>query len=847
MHHNRLDKKLLALVNISSKMHSNPLMKRRMKSRLKILNQSWQSCLLVCLLLFSSSQLLAQSDDLLPPEQAFSLVAWMDGDRLIAEYDIAQGYYMYRQRFDFQIESGNTQFDTVVMPDGKIKNDEFFGDMEVYRGKLRIVLPILSSNQQGLNLIVKATGQGCADIGVCYPPLSQTLNVNTASSARIMPTAYLARASVTSNEDSQNIAALQALLSGITENPSQNDATEITTVSSDSKALELLQSLGDSFGLSDGDDIPHPDTAFVLSAKLDSNNIIQSEIELYPNTYLYRDKFNFEIINGTGHTLGAIAMPDGDIKDDEFFGRMEVYHEWLKVSIPVISEADASDTYTLAYSYQGCVEDRICYPPISKYLQVNTRTASIDISDQPVDVNAAENSAQIPTIESASITTPQSEQGRYAQILQDKGVLLIIFLFFLGGIGLTFTPCVFPMIPILSSIIAGQGDSISTRKAFTLSLVYVLAMATTYAIIGAIVGYYGAEYNIQIWFQDPIILSIFAAIFVLLALSMFGFYEIQMPSAIQSRLASLSNSQQGGTLIGVGLMGTFSAIIVGPCITAPLVGALIFISQTQDWQLGGMALFALGLGMGAPLLLIGTSAGKLLPRAGLWMDRVKAVFGVVLLAVAIWLLERFLPTDITMLLIAILVITSAIYMGALESLPEKASGWKKLNKGLGIIILIYGAAYLIGAAAGSKDLLQPLKGIVNSISTGAVTNGAENRVLFRQIKGEQGLQQALANSVRQDIPSMLDFYADWCISCKEMEKYAFTHAGVINALSGVGTFQADVTDNDEIDTQLMNSLGIYGPPAILFYDPQGREIRHRRVVGEMSGEEFAAHVIATFQ
>jgi thiol:disulfide interchange protein DsbD len=817
-----------------------------MKGTLNILNQRLHAGLLVCLLLFSSSQLLAQSDELLPPEKAFSLAAWMEGDRLIAEYDIAQGYYMYRQRFDFQIESGDARFDTAIIPDGKIKNDEFFGDMEVYRGKLRIVLPILPSNPLPLNLVVKATGQGCADIGVCYPPLSQTLNINTASSARIIPTAYVVKSTGASNENSQNVADLQALLAGITENTSQNNASEIKTVSTDSKALELLQSLGSSIGLSGDDEIPHPDTAFMLSAELDRNNIIQSEIQLYPNTYLYRDKFNFQIINGTGHALGAISMPDGDIKDDEFFGRMEVYHEWVKVSIPVISETGASDAFTLAYSYQGCVEDRICYPPISKYLQVNTRTGSINITDQPIDTSAASIPADIPTTEAETNTSPQSEQGRYAQILQDKGILLIIFLFFLGGIGLTFTPCVFPMIPILSSIIAGQGDSISTRKAFILSLVYVLAMAVTYAIVGAIVGYYGAEYNIQIWFQDPIILSVFAAIFVLLALSMFGFYEIQMPNAIQSRLTSLSNSQHGGTLIGVGLMGIFSAIIVGPCITAPLVGALIFISQTQDWQLGGLALFALGLGMGVPLLLIGTSAGKLLPHAGLWMDRVKAVFGVVLLAVAIWLLERFLPTDITMLLIAILVITSAIYMGALESLPEKASGWLKLNKGLGVIILIYGAAYLIGAAAGSKDLVQPLKGIVNSISSGTVTNGQESRVAFRQIKGEEGLQQALANSVRQNIPSMLDFYADWCISCKEMEKYAFTHPGVINALSGVGTFQADVTDNDEIDTRLMNSLGIYGPPAILFFDARGEEIRHRRVVGEMSGEEFAAHIIGTF-
>jgi thiol:disulfide interchange protein DsbD len=251
--------------------------------------------------------------------------------------------------------------------------------------------------------------------------------------------------------------------------------------------------------------------------------------------------------------------------------------------------------------------------------------------------------------------------------------------------------------------------------------------------------------------------------------------------------------------------------------------------------------------MGVPLLVVGTSAGKLLPHAGAWMDRVKAIFGVVLLAVAIWLLERFLPTDITMLLIAALVITSSIYMGALETLPESASGWKKLNKGLGIILLIYGAAYLLGAAAGSKDLVQPLKGISGPLGRGSSIGQQAEHVVFRQIKGEQGLQLALANSVTQSIPTMLDFYADWCISCKVMEKYAFTHPDVLRALDRVATLQTDVTDNDAIDTQLMNSLGIYGPPAILFFDAEGREMRHRRVVGEMSGEEFAAHVIKTFQ
>ena len=275
--------------------------------------------------------------------------------------------------------------------------------------------------------------------------------------------------------------------------------------------------------------------------------------------------------------------PKGKKKNDEFFGETEVIYDQVNVSIPIISETNASDRITLSYGYQGCVEDRICYPPITKYLVVDASEGLIQVVD---DLGAATGApTAFSDAQSGSAQGPVSEQDQFANLLKDESLLLIIGLFFLAGVGLTFTPCVFPMIPILSSIIAGQGSSITTRKAFTLSLVYVLAMAVTYAAAGAIVGYYGAEFNIQIWFQDPIILSVFAAIFVLLSLSMFGFYELQMPNAIQSRLTAISNSQQGGTLVGVGLMGFFSAIIVGPCITAPLVGALIFISQTQDLSL----------------------------------------------------------------------------------------------------------------------------------------------------------------------------------------------------------------------------------------------------------------------
>ncbi|MDH3534741.1 MAG: protein-disulfide reductase DsbD, partial [Gammaproteobacteria bacterium] len=565
-------------------------------------------------------------------------------------------------------------------------------------------------------------------------------------------------------------------------------------------------------------------------------NILMAE-----NIYLYREKIKIAMVQGAGHELGAISVPRGKKKTDEFLGPTEVIYGQVNVSIPIISAAAASGRFALSYQYQGCVEDRICYPPITKYLSVDANQGLVQVVDD-LATKGNLSTASSSTVQQA--TPPVSEQQQFALLLADESLLIVVGLFFLAGIGLTFTPCVFPMIPILSSIIAGQGSTITTRKAFTLSLVYVLSMAVTYATAGAIVGYYGAEFNIQIWFQDPIILSVFAAIFVLLALSMFGFYELQMPNAIQSRLTAISNSQQGGNLIGVGLMGFFSAIIVGPCITAPLVGALIFISQTQDWQLGGLALFALGLGMGMPLLLIGTSAGKLLPRAGGWMDTVKAVFGVVLLGVALWLLERILPVGITMALIAALLIASAIYMGALDALGEAASGWRRFSKSLGLLILVYGIAYLIGAAAGSNDLIQPLRGVIASAG-GA--EGTTQHLSFRQVKGRDGLQLALNDSIQQGRNTMLDFYADWCISCKEMEKYTFSHPEVLAALADVPALQADVTDNDRIDTELMNAFGIYGPPAILFFDVDGREIRNRRVVGEMSGEQFATHVNATFQ
>ena len=800
--------------------------------------------LLIGLSLLLLRPAIAQDDELLPPEEAFAMSAWVEESELVVDYRIAPGYYMYRGRFEFEIDSSDAPagFDTAQIPPGKRKVDEFFGEVETYRERVTIRLPIRFDAAPATQLKVKATSQGCADIGVCYPPLKQALAVDMGSDARILPTAW--GVDPVADANAGDVAALQSLLAEVTDNlETRDNQSSAPPSASEEDALAALQNLGEDLGLNDQDDIPHPDQAFILTARLDANNIVRANILMAENIYLYREKVKIALVEGDGHELGPISLPRGKKKDDEFFGPMEVIYGELDVAIPLISAAGASERIRLSFGYQGCVEDRICYPPITRFIDIDAGAGLVQILDEFGQGTA---SASMPAAAAADVTAaaPVSEQDQFTAFLQDKSLLVIVGLFFLAGLGLTFTPCVFPMIPILSSIIAGQGESVTTARAFMLSLVYVLAMAITYAIVGAIAGYYGNEFNIQIWFQDPLILSIFAAIFALLALSMFGFYDLQIPSALQSRLSAISNSQEGGTLVGVGLMGIFSAIIVGPCITAPLVGALVYITQTQDWQLGGMALFALGMGMGTPLLLIGTSAGNLLPRAGAWMDAVKSAFGVVLLGVSVWLLERILPSAVTMVLIAALMIGSAIYMGALDSLDENAGGWRRLFKAVGLMILVYGIAYLVGAAAGSKDLVQPLRGIA---ATSGSAGQAEQHLAFRQIKGEDGLQLALADSVRQGRTTMLDFYADWCISCKEMEKYAFTHPDVLAALAQTSTLQADVTDNDAIDSALMSSLGIYGPPAILFFDTEGREIRARRVVGEMSGEQFAAHVNATFQ
>jgi thiol:disulfide interchange protein DsbD len=598
-------------------------------------------------------------------------------------------------------------------------------------------------------------------------------------------------------------------------------------------AVAALGALSESLGLGGGneDEVLEPDQAFQFNMNVADANTVIAYWQIAPDHYMYRGKISFDLADDQTVQLGQAELPAGEKKHDEFFGDIEVYHDQVEARIPLIRTNLEPTTIQLTATYQGCAEKTgICYPPIKK-----TLTLALPATTSMAAVTEAVSPLPQPEV--------MSEQDQIAASLASGNTLLIILTFFGFGLLLAFTPCVFPMIPILSSIIVGQGESITTRKAFFMSLTYVLAMALTYTVAGVIAGWFGE--NLQAAFQNPWVLGSFAAIFVALSLSMFGFYELQMPSALQSRLTEISNRQQGGTLVGVAIMGFLSALIVGPCVAAPLAGALIYIGQTGDAVLGGAALFALSLGMGAPLIAIGTSAGKLLPRAGGWMDAIKAVFGVLLLAVAIWMLERVIPPAVIMLLWAILLIVSAVYMKTLDSLSADSSGWQKLWKGIGVVLLVLGALQLIGAAAGGRDYLQPLKGLQLGVGGGGVSS--EQHLAFKRIKSVDDLQGELAKASSQGKLVMLDFYADWCVYCKDYEKYVFTDPRVQQALSNVVLLQADVTANDELDKALLKHVNVTAPPAILFFDTHSTEMRGYRLVGSMDADEFLAHVNQVIQ
>jgi len=733
--------------------------------------------------------------DLLAPDAAFAISASaVDDTTLQVTWKIADGYYLYRDRIRFSTVSRGVELGEASLPPGTIKDDEFFGEIAIYRQQVTATIPVKRTIEGPVTVQLNAVSQGCADIGVCYPPHTQQATVK-----------------------------LEA-------------ASAAPAASPPSPALQALNILNDNLGLDNEDDeFLDPDVAFAPDIIVESPTELVVRWIIAEGYYLYRDKIGITLIEGEGVTLGAVELPEGIVKHDEFFGDVQIFHDEVTARVALQRSDTGATDITLQLAYQGCAEKGICYPPIKKQLAVAL---------PPMDQGEAVAIAPQGTTDTRSASIGSTSQDDFSNVLKESSLLWAVLFFYAAGVLLAFTACMYPMIPILSSIIVGQGKHATTGKGFLLSLVYVEAIAVTYAVIGVISAQVGA--GVQAFFQNPWILGFFALVFVALALSMFGFFNLQLPASLQSRLSHTSNRMQGGTLLGVAVMGVLSALIVGPCAGPVLIGALIYTSQSGDYLSGALAMFALGNGMGAPLLLIGASGGKLLPRAGGWMDTVKAVFGVILLGVAVLMLERILPGPVTLILWALLLIIPAIYLRALDALPEDASGWRRLWKGLGIAMLIYGVILIIGATTGGRDPLNPLRNLnatVTDAGSGAVT---ARHLQFQRIKTVADFNQALQNSSAAGKPVMLDFYADWCTYCLKMEDYTFSDPRVQAALAGTTLLQADVTANDSEDLALLNHFKLFAPPAILFFGLDGQERDQYRMIGFMSADEFLAHLQKAF-
>ena len=588
------------------------------------------------------------------------------------------------------------------------------------------------------------------------------------------------------------------------------------------RILALLLSLS-LHGFATAQELLDPALAFRLSAQELGAGTIEVRYQIADGYYLYRERFKFAA-EPAAVKLGEAQFPKGEIHNDEFFGKVETYRRELRVRLPFTLGA-AADRIKLAVTSQGCADVGVCYVP-------QVQTAEIKLAAvAPAGAASAPGAASGPFAETARTPDPLAivgDEARFERLLASGSLWLIAAAFFGAGILLTFTPCVLPMIPILSGIIAGEGRNATRARAFTLSFAYVLGMSVTYTAIGIGAALSGNLLSAAL--QNSWVLSAFAAVFVLLSLSMFGFYELQLPSGFHAKITETSNRLKGGHLGAVVLMGIFSAAIVSPCVAAPLAGALLYISQTRDVVLGGLALFAMSIGMGVPLILVGVFEGAFLPKSGHWMRSVKHFFGVLLLGVAIWIVSPVLPAAAQMLAWAALLVGSAMVLRAIDPLPLEAGTAARLWKGVGFLALLAGTALAIGALSGSRDVLRPFAGLV-----AGGERGAQQEVRFARVRNLAELETKLSAAGK---PVMLDFYADWCVSCKEMEAFTFTDPQVKARMEGMLLLQADVTANSPEDKALLRRFSLFGPPGIIFFDRQGKEIQGLRVIGYQPADRF---------
>ncbi len=581
--------------------------------------------------------------------------------------------------------------------------------------------------------------------------------------------------------------------------------------------------------------------AFRLSAEATPQHQMSVQITVAPGTYLYRERFSLTSLT-PGMTLGEPQLPKGFMKHDPTFDKdMEIYHDLLSAEVGV--KAPSVSTGYVKVMYQGCADAGLCYPPQTRYLRVNVangdqvQAVSEANAEEATQAPVADKASSEATVAPAAAATEGSsnESGRINAALHSGSLITIAGVFLLAGLLLSFTPCVLPMVPILSSIIVGQGGQNNRGKSFAMAVAYSLGMAMVYTAFGVVAGLLGE--GLAAALQNPWVLGAFGILLVLLALSMFGAYNLQLPGSWQAGLSQASGRFSAGRLAGVFMMGGLSALIVGPCVAAPLAGALVYISQTRDVVIGGVALFSLAAGMSVPLLLVGLSAGSLLPSTGAWMESVKTFFGMLLLAVALWLVQPVLPAPVTLFLMGMWLALAAAFLGAFDALEAHAGLLKRSLKGMGLVLALIAALQIIGALCGASNPLKPLEPLMGR-SVGEAGTGATNtsKLAFQRVGSVDALNAAI--KAAQGRPVMLDFYADWCVSCKEMEHLTFSDANVQARLKNVVLLQADVTANNEQDKALMKQFGLFGPPGILFFDGQGQEKAAARVIGYQNPKAF---------
>ena len=755
------------------------------------------------LLIVAASATPTLAEQPLRPEDAFRYDVSSANGELIVNWTLEPGYYLYQQELRFEAD-GAIELGTPALPPGKLYNDEFFGERTIYRDAFTVRIPYTGA---GGDVTVALRSQGCADLGICYPPQNWTRDV--------------------------------------TVGPGGAGSTGLATAGTAAGNVFGQASTGSGLSLSGAMPLPIDEAFRPVVDVLDANTV-EIGWQIAPGYYLYRDSFAVTSRSAAVSVAEAIEFPPAKEKYDEYFGDTAVYYDAAVFNAPLTFSDDTTTAFTLELAYQGCEEDSICYPPSTRFVDIDlTRLSATLLPDGAEPAGATATGVAATPVAGATVATAaltgESAQDRFARIIREGNIAVVLGTFFVAGLLLSLTPCVLPMIPILTGIIAGDKATLTPWRGFSLALTYVLGMALTYTIAGG--AFAAAGQQAQAVFQQPWILALFAGLFVVLAISMFGAFELQMPSSVQTRLAAISGRQESGTFSGAFIMGALSSLIVTACVAPPLVAALAIIGQSNDVIRGASALFVMSIGMGMPLLVVGATAGKFMPKTGTWMVAVKVGFGFVMLALAVYIVDHLLPGPLVLALYGAIAVVASIYLGGLDALTPESGGGQRAAKAFGIIGLVYGAALLLGALSGNDDPLKPIQ----FAAGGSGGSAAQSEQLdFVTVRSVAELDAQLTAARERGQPVMLDFYADWCVECKVMEKYTFSDTAVMNALAPALLLKADVTANNADDRALLGRFDFFGPPGIIFYNGRGEEHPKFRVVGEMGPGEFSAHVAAAF-